>query len=87
MRARQQGIKFKVYHNASIMNAAGASGLQLYNFGQTVSVPFFTETWRPSSFVERIAENMRIGYHTLVLLDIKVKEQSEENLARLVDFH
>ena len=47
------------------MNAAGASGLQLYNFGQTVSVPFFTETWRPSSFVERIAENMRIGCHTL----------------------
>ncbi|TIA75123.1 hypothetical protein E3P92_00863 [Wallemia ichthyophaga] len=82
LRARNAGVPTRVFHNASIMNAAGASGLQLYNFGQTISIPFFTETWKPSSFVERIAENMRIGAHTLLLLDIKVKEQSVENLAR-----
>ena len=64
------------------MNAVGASGLQLYNFGQTVSLVFFTETWKPDSFYDRIKENADIGLHTLVLLDIKVKEQSEENLAR-----
>ena len=64
------------------MNAIGTTGLQLYNFGQTVSMPFFTETWKPSSFYDRVAENRRIGLHTLILLDIKVKEQSLENLAR-----
>lgn len=64
------------------MNAVGACGLQLYNFGQTVSLVFFTETWKPDSFYDRIKENMGLGMHTLVLLDIKVKEQSEENLAR-----
>ena len=64
------------------MNAIGACGLQLYNFGQTVSLVFFTETWRPDSFYDRIKENADLGMHTLVLLDIKVKEQSEENLAR-----
>ena len=64
------------------MNAIGTTGLQLYNFGQTVSMPFFTDTWKPSSFYDRVAENRRIGLHTLVLLDIKVKEQSLENLAR-----
>ena len=64
------------------MSAVGVTGLQLYNFGQTVSMVFFTETWKPSSFYDRIEENRRIGLHTLVLLDIKVKEQSLENLAR-----
>lgn len=64
------------------MNAIGACGLQLYNFGQTVSLVFFTETWKPDSFYDRVKENADLGMHTLVLLDIKVKEQSEENLAR-----
>jgi diphthine methyl ester synthase len=56
--------------------------LQLYNFGQTVSMVFFTDNWRPASFYDRIRENRSIGLHTLVLLDIKVKEQSLENMAR-----
>ena len=43
---------------------------------------FFTETWKPASFYDRIRENRSIGLHTLVLLDIKVKEQSLENMAR-----
>jgi diphthine synthase len=73
-----------VIHNASILNACGASGLQLYNFGQTVSLVFFTETWRPSSFYDRIKENWAMGLHTLVLVDIKVREQSEANMARCV---
>ncbi|KAH9915388.1 Diphthine synthase [Fomitopsis serialis] len=82
IRARSLKIPTRVIHNASIMNAVGACGLQLYNFGQTVSLVFFTETWKPDSFYDRIKENMGLGMHTLVLLDIKVKEQSEENLAR-----
>ncbi|KAJ3720073.1 tetrapyrrole methylase [Lentinula raphanica] len=82
LRARHLGIPTRVIHNASIMNAVGASGLQLYNFGQTVSLVFFTETWKPDSFYDRIKENAECGLHTLLLLDIKVKEQSEENLAR-----
>jgi len=64
------------------MSGIGATGLQLYNFGQTVSMVFFTDSWRPASFYDRIRENRSIGLHTLVLLDIKVKEQSLENMAR-----
>jgi len=82
VRARDLGVKVKVIHNASIMNACGACGLQLYNFGQTVSICFFTETWRPDSFIDKVLFNKRAGLHTLCLLDIKVKEQSEENMAR-----
>jgi diphthine synthase len=68
--------------NASILSAIGATGLQLYNFGQTVSMVFFTDGWRPASFYDRLAENRAAGLHTLLLLDIKVKEPSLENLAR-----
>lgn len=64
------------------MSAIGATGLQLYNFGQTVSMVFFTETWKPSSFYDRLKENREVGLHTLLLLDIKVKEQSLDNIAR-----
>ncbi|KAJ2380500.1 diphthine synthase, partial [Coemansia sp. RSA 2611] len=82
LRARERNIPVTTIHNASIMNAVGATGLQLYNFGQTVSIVFFTDSWRPDSFYERVAENAALGLHTLCLLDIKVREQSIENLMR-----
>ena len=43
---------------------------------------FFTDTWKPDSFYDRIKENTQIGLHTLVLVDIKVKEQDLEAMAR-----
>ncbi|KAI8803866.1 diphthine synthase [Cladochytrium replicatum] len=82
LRAKHLGIPVDSIHNASIMNAIGACGLQLYNYGQTVSLVFFTPTWRPDSFYDKIKQNKDLGFHTLCLLDIKVKEQSEENMAR-----
>ncbi|KAM0426168.1 hypothetical protein ACHAPT_008512 [Fusarium lateritium] len=82
LRARELEIPVRTVPNASIMSGIGACGLQLYNFGQTVSMVFFTDTWKPASFYDRIKENREIGLHTLVLVDIKVKEQSLENLAR-----
>ena len=185
IRARQRGIKVEVIHNASILNAIGACGLQLYRYGevtpfaprhvelymnpksqdavlmsvqpmktmpiisgipclasqtlvlmsmqparampinawllsriasccaesmqpgekllilclfcknamltfcqhshacmQAVSIVFFTDTWRPDSFYDRILANRQQGLHTLCLLDIKVKEPSLESLAR-----
>eukprot|EP01026_Neomeris_dumetosa_P071560 TRINITY_DN72400_c0_g1_i1.p1 TRINITY_DN72400_c0_g1~~TRINITY_DN72400_c0_g1_i1.p1 ORF type:complete len:251 (-),score=35.30 TRINITY_DN72400_c0_g1_i1:313-1065(-) len=82
LRAVEKGMKIRIIHNASVMNAIGACGLSLYRFGQTVSLVFFTETWRPDSFYERIKENRDMGLHTLCLLDIKVKEPTLESLAR-----
>lgn len=109
VRAKERGIPVQAIHNASIMNAIGACGLQLYSYGPAVSIVFFTETWRPDSFYDKIKVNRERGFHTLCLLgegareavvprllvwgsdkghcffdltDIKVKEQSIENLAR-----
>jgi len=82
LRATQKGIPFKVIHNASIMNAVGCCGLQLYNFGETVSIVFWEDNWKPESFYDKIVANKKSGMHTLCLLDIKVKEQSIENLMK-----
>jgi hypothetical protein len=68
IRAQSMGISTHVVHNASIMNAVGACGLQLYSFGQTVSIPFFRTGWRPDSFYDKIAYNAGGGMHTLCLL-------------------
>ncbi|XP_048583201.1 diphthine methyl ester synthase isoform X2 [Nematostella vectensis] len=83
IRARQENIPYKVFHNASIMNAIGCCGLQLYNYGEAVSICFWTESWKPDSFYDKIAANRKRGLHSLCLLDIKVKEQSVENLMSL----
>lgn len=82
IRARNMGVTVNVVHNASILNAVGCCGLQLYNFGITVSIPMWIDGWEPDSFMEKIALNRRNRMHTLCLLDIKVKEQSVENLIK-----
>lgn len=82
VRAKELGVEVKVIHNASVMNAAGICGLQLYRYGETISIPFFTDTWKPDSFYEKIQRNRELGLHTLCLLDIKVKEPTWESLCR-----
>ncbi|XP_053990842.1 diphthine methyl ester synthase-like isoform X2 [Hylaeus volcanicus] len=79
-RAKTLKIKTYVIHNASMINAVSSCGLQVYLFGEVVSIPFFTENWIPESVYEKIQKNMLSGLHTLCLLDIKVKEQTVENL-------
>lgn len=82
LRAKERGIKFQIIHNASIMNAVGSCGLQLYHFGETISIPFWTDSWKPDSFYEKIKANRQHGLHTLCLLDIKVKEPTFESMTK-----
>jgi len=82
LRARQLTIPTRTLPNASILTGIGATGLSLYNFGQTISMVWFTENWRPTSWYLRMQENAAIGLHTLILLDIKVKEPDLDVLAR-----
>ncbi|KRT80946.1 hypothetical protein AMK59_4989 [Oryctes borbonicus] len=82
LRAKERGIKVQIVHNASILNAVGCCGLQLYSFGETVSIPYWTDTWQPDSFFDKIVANHQRGLHTLCLLDIKVKEPTLESLTK-----
>ncbi|VDQ13790.1 unnamed protein product [Trichobilharzia regenti] len=72
LRAVERSIPYQIIHNASVITAVGCCGLHLYNFGITVSIPLWDEFGRPESFVDKILKNMRNGFHTLCLLDIKV---------------
>lgn len=89
LRAVEKGVSFRIIHNASIMNAIGCCGLQLYNYGETISICFWSEAenWKPKSYFEKICDNRVRGLHTLCLLDIKVKEKSLINLIKQRDIY
>jgi diphthine synthase len=82
LRARTLNIQTQTVHNASILTGVSVAGLSLYHYGQTTSMVFFTDEWRPQSFYDRLLENHSIGLHSLILLDIKVKEMDMTLLAR-----
>lgn len=72
--AQKRGIKTRIIHGASIISAIiSLSGLHNYKFGKTVTVPF------PENFSETpynvIAQNKKLGLHTLCLLDLKANEK------------
>ena len=68
----EQDIPYNVYHNASILTAAARTGLQLYKFGKTASMPAWDKDkkYEPTSFMNYYKENESIGAHTLILTDI-----------------
>ena len=75
LRAEKAGIKCFVIHNASVFSAVGITGLQLYKFGRTTSIPFPEDNWHPETPYDVIKENRKNGLHTLILLDLKPGEK------------
>lgn len=73
LRAIDAGIKVKVIHNASVLNAIGITGLELYKFGKTTSIPFENKDVETPYNV--LQENKKIRLHTLFLLDLKPKNK------------
>ena len=82
LRAKKAGIEIKYFNNASIMNAIGVSGLELYKFGKTTSMVFFEDNWKPTTAYDVVEMNKKNGMHTLVLLDIKTAESSKEDILK-----
>ena len=74
MRAKKAKIKTQVVHNASIISAVGVTGLQVYKFGKTTSIPFPEKGFEPETSYAALKENQKIGLHTLLLLDLRPKE-------------
>ncbi len=62
-------VKTQVIHNISIFNVVSETGLQLYKFGKTTSLPRWQENYKPISFLEIIKENLSIKAHSLILVD------------------
>ena len=66
-RAEKEGLEVEVVHAPSIFTSISETGLNVYKFGRTVTLP---EDFAPDSITEHIGKNDSIGLHTLVLLDI-----------------
>lgn len=82
LRAKEKNVDVEIINNASIMNAIGVTGLELYKFGKTTSIVFDDNDWLPETPYNAIKENKERGLHTLCLLDIKVAEPSPENIKK-----
>ncbi len=75
--AKKKNVEVKIVHNASVFTAIAETGLQLYKFGKTTSIPFPAKSFHPENFYDIIKENKIIGAHTLLLLDLRPDEGSE----------
>ena len=73
LRAKKEGIKCFVIHNSSILTAVGITGLQLYKFGKTTSIPLENENVETPYDV--LKGNLSLGLHTLFLLDLNPEEE------------
>lgn len=73
--AMKSGVRVKAIHSASVFDAISMTGLQLYKFGKTTSLPKWDEKkkFTPDSFVDIIKDNQKIGAHTLLLVDIGLR--------------
>ncbi len=82
--ARKANVEIKIIHNASVLTAVGETGLDLYKFGRTVSIPFENkEIKSPADFIR---ENIKNGLHTLILLDMIPLENKFLRISDAVDY-
>jgi len=76
LRAERLGIETHLIHGASIASAvSGLTGLQNYHFGKSASIPHPYESRRGTKVISEtpydiIKQNLELGLHTLVFLDI-----------------
>jgi diphthine synthase len=68
--AESRGTEVEVVHAPSILTSVAETGLDLYRFGRTVTMPAHAA---PESVGDLIQKNDSVGLHTLVLLDIDLK--------------
>jgi diphthine synthase len=69
LEAAQRGVETHIIHGSSIFIAIAETGLSLYKFGRTVTMPF-PEKGPVDTVLHGIQENLSGGLHTLVLLDL-----------------
>ncbi|MFA5993082.1 MAG: diphthine synthase [Candidatus Pacearchaeota archaeon] len=82
-RARKDKVKYKVIQAASIYDGICETGLHIYKFGKTASLPRWQKNFTPESFIDIIKENKSIKAHTLLLVDIGLKfDEAREQLEK-----
>jgi len=68
---KKEKINVRVIFAASVFDALGQTGLELYKFGKITSMPKWIERkFEPDSFMDIVHENSSIKAHSLILCDI-----------------
>jgi diphthine synthase len=83
----KRGIPSRIIHGPSIASAVcGATGLQSYKFGKSVTLP--QQPGVPGSVLDTVRDNKTRGLHTLILLDVRPESSKQlsigEGAAKLV---
>lgn len=73
--AKEKKVPIQVVHNASVLTAVGITGLQLYKFGRTASIPFPEDVPDAEAPYDLLKDNQSLGLHTLFLLDLKPEKK------------
>lgn len=75
LEAKKRKIRTKLIHAPSILTSVAETGLQLYKFGKTASIPLPQRNFKPESFFDILnINNKEMGAHTLFLLDLNPEE-------------
>jgi diphthine synthase len=76
----RRGIPSRIIHGPSVTSAvSGATGLQSYKFGKSVTLP--KEPGVPGSLLDTVRDNKNRGLHTLILLDIRPEMTQQLTIA------
>lgn len=86
MRARELNIETRFVHSASVFSAVSITGLQLYKFGRTTSIPFPMQNYEPHTPYDVVEENSKRGLHTLLLLDLDPKHNKYMSIKQAVKY-
>ncbi|HIE34058.1 MAG TPA: diphthine synthase [Candidatus Altiarchaeales archaeon] len=70
--ARKSGILTRIIHSSSIYSSIAETGLQIYKFGKTTTIPFPEKGYLPTSPYDVLKTNLDCEMHTLLLLDIRM---------------
>ncbi|MBI2105221.1 diphthine synthase [Candidatus Woesearchaeota archaeon] len=77
-------IPVEIIDNSSIFTAIGITGLELYKFGRTASIPFDNKNIKTP--IQILEQNQKINLHTLFLLDLNPKEKKYLSIKEAINY-
>lgn len=84
LRADELGIRTVIIPNTSIINSIGITGLDLYKFGRTTTIPFSNKNI--SSPYDVVKNNLKNKMHTLILLDLDLAHNKYMTVNQALDY-
>lgn len=86
LEALSKNVRFEVYHSSSVFTyAIGESGLDFYRFGAVCTVAAWRDNYKPLAFYDKMYNNIRLGLHTLLLLDYNSESGKSLNMRDAID--